>query len=42
MVFTLGMRCLINAESRKNLEQNIISQLGTLYPHEIGERLSFH
>ena len=42
MVFTLGMRYLINAESRKNLEQNIIFQLATLSPHEIGERLSFH
>lgn len=42
MVFTLGMRYLINAESRKNLEQKFIFQLGTLYLHGINERLSFH
>ena len=26
-----------NKESRKNLEQNFISQLGTLYPHKIND-----
>ena len=26
-----------NTESRKNLEQNFISQLGTLYPHKIND-----
>ena len=31
-----------NAESRKNLEQKFIFQLGTLSPHGINERLSFH
>ena len=31
-----------NTESRKNLEQNFIFQLGTLSPHGINERLSFH
>ena len=31
-----------NTESRKNLEQKSIFQLGTLSPHEINERLSFH
>ena len=31
-----------NTESRKNLEQKFIFQLGTLYPHGINERLSFH
>ena len=31
-----------NTESRKNLEQKLIFQLGTLSPHEINERLSFH
>ena len=29
-------------ESRKNLEQKFIFQLGTLYPHGISECLSFH
>ena len=31
-----------NTESRKNLEQKFIFQLGTLSPHGIKERLSFH
>ena len=31
-----------NTESRKNLEPKFIFQLGTLYPHGINERLSFH
>ena len=31
-----------NTESRKNLEQKFIFQLGTLSPHGINERLSFH
>ena len=31
-----------NTESRKNLGQKFIFQLGTLYPHGINERLSFH
>ena len=31
-----------NTESRKNLEQKFIFQLGTLYPHGINESLSFH
>ena len=31
-----------NTESRKNLEQKSIFQLGTLSPHGINERLSFH
>ena len=31
-----------NTESRKNLEQKFIFQLGTLFPHGITERLSFH
>ena len=31
-----------NTESRKNLEQKFIFQLGTLYPHGNNERLSFH
>ena len=31
-----------NTESRKNLEQKFIFQLGTLSPHGIIERLSFH
>ena len=31
-----------NIESRKNLEQKFIFQLGTLSPHRINERLSFH
>ena len=31
-----------NTESRKNLEQKLIFQLGTLSPHGIIERLSFH
>ena len=31
-----------NSESRKNLEQKFIFQLGTLSPHGINERLSFH
>ena len=31
-----------NTESRKNLEQKLIFQLGTLSPHGINERLSFH
>ena len=31
-----------NKESRKNLEQKLIFQLGTLSPHGINERLSFH
>ena len=30
-----------NTESRKNLEQKFIFQLGTLYPHGINERVSF-
>ena len=30
-----------NTESRKNLEQKLIFQLGTLSPHGINERLSF-
>ena len=29
-----------NTESRKNLEQKFIFQLGTLYPHGVNERLS--
>ena len=31
-----------NTESRKSPEQKFIFQLGTLNPHEINERLSFH
>ena len=31
-----------NTESRKNLEQKLIFQLGTLSPRGINERLSFH
>ena len=31
-----------NTESRKNLEQKLIFQLGTLSPHGINERFSFH
>ena len=31
-----------NTESRKSLEQKFIFQLGTLSPHGINERLSFH
>ena len=31
-----------NTESSKNLEQKFIFQLGTLSPHGINERLSFH
>ena len=31
-----------NTESRKNLEQKFIFQLGTLSPHAINERFSFH
>ena len=31
-----------NTESRKNLEQKFIFQLGPLSPHGINERLSFH
>ena len=31
-----------NTESRKNLEQKFIFQLGTPYPLGIKERLSFH
>ena len=31
-----------DTESRKNLEQKFIFQLGTLYPHRINERHSFH
>ena len=31
-----------NAESRKNLEQKFIFQLGTLSPHGINGRLTFH
>ena len=31
-----------NTETRKNLEQKFIFELGTLYPHGISERLSFH
>ena len=31
-----------NTESRKHLEQKFIFQLGTLSPHGINERLSFH
>ena len=31
-----------NTESRKNLEQKLIFQLGTLSPHGINERLSLH
>ena len=31
-----------NTESRKKLEQKFIFQLGTLSPHGINERLSFH
>ena len=31
-----------NTESRKNLEQKSIFKLGTLSPHGIDERLSFH
>ena len=31
-----------NTESRQNLEQEFIFQLGTLYLHGINERLSFH
>ena len=31
-----------NTESRKNLEQKFLSQLGKLSPHGINERLSFH
>jgi len=31
-----------NTESRKNLEQKFIFQLGTLFPHGINECLSFH
>ena len=29
-------------ESRKNLEQKIIFQIGTLNPHGINERFLFH
>ena len=29
-------------ESRKNLEQKFIFQIGTLYPHGINERFSFN
>ena len=31
-----------NTESRKTLEQKLIFQLGTLSPHGINERFSFH
>ena len=31
-----------NTESRKNLEQKFIFQLGTPYPHRVNERPSFH
>jgi len=31
-----------NSESRKNLEQNFIFQIGTLNPHGINERFSFN
>ena len=31
-----------NTDSCKNLEETFIFQLGTLYPHGINERLSFH
>ena len=31
-----------NTESRKNFEQKLIFQLGTLSPHGINERFSFH
>ena len=31
-----------NTESPKSLEQKFIFQVGTLYPHGINERLSFH
>jgi len=31
-----------NKESRKNLEQKFIFQIGTLYPHGINERFSFN
>ena len=31
-----------NTESRKHLEHKLIFQLGTLSPHGINERLSFH
>ena len=31
-----------NTESRKNLEQKLTFQLGTLYPHGINEHLLFH
>ena len=31
-----------NTESRKNREQKLIFQLGTLSPHGINQRLSFH
>ena len=31
-----------NTESRKNLEQNFIFQIGTLNPHGINERFSFN
>ena len=31
-----------NAESRKNLEEKFIFQIGTLNPHGINERFSFN
>jgi len=31
-----------NTESRKNLEQKFIFQIGTLNPHDINERFSFN
>ena len=31
-----------STESRKNLQQKFTFQLGTLYPHGMNERLSFH
>ena len=31
-----------NTESRKNLEQKFIFQIGSLYPHSINERFSFN
>ena len=34
--------CGLSLYHGKNLEQKLIFQLGTLYPHGINERLSFH
>jgi len=31
-----------NTESRKNLQQKVIFQIGTLNPHGINERFSFN